>query len=307
MLLLALQFGLQPLVQKSCINREEVNRVSLVMATELTKVAICLSVMVSSGFLADIQSSWTLKSSMKAAALPAALYALQNWLIQIAYMNLDSLTYNLLNQTKTLSAALCLYVVMGRRQSGPQIVALAMLVAAALLLNSRTASDKDGASGISWELGVVPVMGASLLSGFSAAVTQKSLQERGRNSYLLSAELGLYGIVTLLVTTLAAEGGVQVRRGGMLRDGLWRGWTPWTCLPVFTQAAGGVVVGQVTKHAGSVKKGFALVGGILVTAAAQYVLEREPLSPEHYVSAVLVALSTVLHARYPYVPKAKVQ
>jgi solute carrier family 35 (UDP-sugar transporter), member A1/2/3 len=44
---------------------------------------------------------------------------------------------------------------------------------------------------------------------------------------------------------------------------------------VLSSAVGGVIVGQVTKHAGSVKKGFALIGGILVTALAQYVAERE--------------------------------
>lgn len=36
--------------------------------------------------------------------LPAALYALQNTMAQIGYQNLDSLTFNLLNQTKARAA-----------------------------------------------------------------------------------------------------------------------------------------------------------------------------------------------------------
>lgn len=36
---------------------------------------------------------------------------------------------------------------------------------------------------------------------------------------------------------------------------------------------------QVTKHAGSVKKGFALIGGILVTAVVQSSLETSALTP----------------------------
>lgn len=36
---------------------------------------------------------------------------------------------------------------------------------------------------------------------------------------------------------------------------------------------------QVTKHAGSVQKGFALIGGILVTAVVQSSLERSALTP----------------------------
>ena len=37
--------------------------------------------------------------------LPAALYALQNTMAQIGYQNLDSLTFNLLNQTKARQRA----------------------------------------------------------------------------------------------------------------------------------------------------------------------------------------------------------
>ncbi|KAG5183180.1 putative UDP-galactose translocator [Tribonema minus] len=291
MALLALQYGLQPLIQKSCIDRHAVNKVSLVVATEITKIAMCCGFILSTtGLVSELRATWTLRSSVKAAALPAACYALQNWLTQIGYMNLDSLTFNLLNQTKTLSAAVCLFLIMGRRQSGPQVLALMMLVAAALLLNAQSGGLGDAAAPISWELGILPVVGASLLSGFSAAVTQKSLQERGRNSFLLSAELAVYGVLTLLLPSAASTGSLQ---------GLWEGWTIRTVIPVVTNAMGGVIVGQVTKHAGSVKKGFALIGGILVTAAAQFILERQPLSREHYASAVLVAVSTFLHTRYP--------
>lgn len=97
---------------------------------------------------------------VRLAALPAACYAVQNVLAQVGYQNLDSLTYNLLNQTKvmnepamgqppaslsmwmpacltgglsvcqTIAAAVCLFVLTGKRQSGPQLVALALLLIA---------------------------------------------------------------------------------------------------------------------------------------------------------------------------------
>mmetsp|Transcript_10778 Transcript_10778/g.16073 ORF Transcript_10778/g.16073 Transcript_10778/m.16073 type:complete len:364 (+) Transcript_10778:78-1169(+) len=299
MVLLALQYGLQPLIQKSFIDRFAVNKVSLVLATEVTKILICSSALIFNGSLPEIWKHWSLFSSIKAALLPATCYAFQNWLTQIAYMNLDSLTFILLNQLKTLSAGVCLFIVMGTRQSNLQILALIMLLAAAILLNFRN-DQNMGPETVSWEYGIVPVLAASFLSGFSAAVTQRSLQSKGRNSFLLSAELGFYGIIVVVVTTLTSESGHE-----MLEVGLWKGWTRWTFIPVFTQSLGGLFVGQVTKHAGSVKKGFALMVGILVTALAQYVLERQPLSPEHYASGVLVAFSMFLHTRYPYVYKKK--
>jgi len=49
---------------------------------------------------------------------------------QFGYQNLDSLSFNLLNQTKTLAAAVCLYFFLGRKQTPLQLVALALLLTA---------------------------------------------------------------------------------------------------------------------------------------------------------------------------------
>ena len=47
-------------------------------------------------------SKWSFKDSLKVAALPAVMYAIQNLMVQYAYVLLDSMTFNLLNQTKVL-------------------------------------------------------------------------------------------------------------------------------------------------------------------------------------------------------------
>jgi hypothetical protein len=62
--------------------------------------------------------------------LPALVYAVQNSLTQLAYRHLDGLTFNLLNQTKTLFAALCVYLLMGKGQTPRQMVALGGLLGA---------------------------------------------------------------------------------------------------------------------------------------------------------------------------------
>ncbi|CAM9368531.1 unnamed protein product [Discosporangium mesarthrocarpum] len=320
MALLAVQYGLQPLLQKACVDKDTVNKTSFVMVTEFVKVVLCLVTIISSGrrTYKSMFQNWSLRESLMAAATPAALYALQNWLAQVAYMNLDSLTFNLLNQTKTLFAALCLYLVMGRRQSVVQLLALAMLLFAAVLLNAHSSSsrrDEKGALGLGgdgrvpwWSsesqlwLGVFPVIGASFLSGLSASVTQRTLQCERRNSYLLSMELAVYGVMVLLISTIQSEDGERIRQ-----DGFLYGWTPYTLVPLFSQALGGMVVGQVTKHAGSVQKGFALIAGILVTAAVQTVLENSSLSATHWIAAVLVAAGTYLHASFPHQQRSKAE
>lgn len=101
--LLALQFGLQPLLA-SKFTSGQVSKASVVIATELTKIwiATIFIFMGPSRERKEIFEKWTLMDSLKIAALPAVMYAIQNLLVQYAYKMLDSMTFNLLNQTKVM-------------------------------------------------------------------------------------------------------------------------------------------------------------------------------------------------------------
>lgn len=59
------------------------------------------------------------------------------------------------------------------------------------------------------------------------------------------------------------------------------------------------MVGQVTKYAGGVVKGFALIAGIIVTGIAQWVVDGKPLGLRDLAAVLLVSLSIYLHAKYP--------
>ena len=65
--------------------------------------------MTKEGSLGRMYKEWTLVGALTASALPAAIYALQNSLLQISYKNLDSLTFSILNQTKIFFTALFTY------------------------------------------------------------------------------------------------------------------------------------------------------------------------------------------------------
>jgi solute carrier family 35 (UDP-sugar transporter), member A1/2/3 len=99
--LLALQFGLQPLIATRCSSLL-VSSTSLVIGTELGKILIAAVSIGSSSTIEkeSIRHTWNLKDSLYYAALPAVLYAVQNVLVQIGYTLIDSMTFNLLNQTK---------------------------------------------------------------------------------------------------------------------------------------------------------------------------------------------------------------
>jgi UDP-sugar transporter A1/2/3 len=63
-------------------------------------------------------------------------------------------------------------------------------------------------------------------------------------------------------------------------------------------------VGQVTKHLGGIAKGFAIVGGLVLTGIAQGLQQEGGLEARHVLGLVLVVACTWIHTTFPP-PKAK--
>jgi UDP-sugar transporter A1/2/3 len=269
-----------------------------------------------------IHTDWTVGRWISVAGIPAGLYAVQNLAALTAYQNLDALTFNVLNQTKTLSAAACCYFVMGRKQSGMQVVALLLLLLSALVIEgivspgwllgllgvptTTTAKQDEDYSNDSIQVvwgakhfthGVAPILLASFISGLAGALSQKNLQAAGggRNAYLFSMELCAASVLILSFSlTMSADG------QSIATNGFWYGWTPETFIPILTNSIGGIIVGLVTKHAGSVRKGFALIFGILLSGLVQAMLQPETeITKEQIMGGVLAAVSLYLHATKP--------
>lgn len=305
--LLAFQFGLQPMIA-SRFTGSSVSRTSVVIGTELGKIIIAFISIMTEPLEAQrkVLEGWTLTDSLKVAALPATLYAIQNLFVQYGYILLDSMTFNLLNQTKTLSAAFWLWAIMGQKQSYVQIFALMLLLGAAYILNSDAGAAITGGNVdlANYHFGIMMVCGASMISGLSAALTQRALVgSRPRHPLFFSAELAVYGIAFLVVNALVNPNSKE--KDIILSGGLFNGWTMLTLVPVVTNAFGGLVVGLVTKYAGGVVKGFALIAGLIITGFAQWIIDNKALQPKDWVACVLVALSIYLHSSFP-IPKAAV-
>lgn len=299
-----------------------------------------------------------MKTWLTVAGIPASLYCIQNLATLMAYQNLEPLTFNVLNQTKTLSAALCCYFVMGKVQSSVQVVALLLLFFSACVIekivplkikrnvtatpiqndtspkvecnasavtpiSNTSSSGHNDAKHVPPETtivtsqkmmtkharGVLAVLLASFISGLAGALTQKSLQSHvvgtiGRNSYFFTMELCVASTIVMLISMLKSEDGRRIHS-----DGFFEGWTPKTFLPILTNAAGGIIVGLVTKHAGAVKKGFALIFGLLLSGIVQACMKESGdgetssigsrVSREQLVGGSLAALSLWMHSAYP--------
>ena len=133
MFLLSLQFAFQPLLTRT-YTPTNICRSTVIMMQELLKFTLAFSMLMLSGSYRSAVSGWNVYTWVTVAFVPAGLYALQNMAALQAYQTLDALTFNVLNQTKTLSAALCCFLVMGRRQSVMQIISLFILLTSALIM-----------------------------------------------------------------------------------------------------------------------------------------------------------------------------
>ncbi|RLN88702.1 hypothetical protein BBJ28_00018084 [Nothophytophthora sp. Chile5] len=311
MLLLAVQFGLQPMLYKEFAANVKHSSV-LVIACEVCKLLLALLTLLSSGALARVVKTWSLQESLSASGLPACTYAVQNVLIQVAYQHLPSIVFNLINQTKLLSSALFVYLLMGTRFSLAQCFAMLLLLSAAVLLSlakNGGADGDDAAPAISVELGLVPVLLASLLSGLGSGLTQRSMQQHKRDAALVTMELSVYGSLFLMLPAIwsaiaktPVSESPAVNALGSL-DKVFEGCDRYTLIPVVSNAMGGLLVGTVTKHVGGVLKSFALICGIAFTAFVESYVYGAVLPQEVFIAAGLVATSMAIYSSFPYVKK----
>ena len=312
------------------------NKKSLALIEEIVKLFMGIV-----GFLitSNIQSikKWTVRSSLIAAGLPSMLYAIKGVFTYTAYQNLDSVSFNGLSQTKTLSAALCCYLVLGKVQSQMQMIALGVLSVTPFVFQG---DDKQWTNPIRWKrntstnqnsthlnlttegnienrrrfvFGVVPCLGATLLSGLAGAFSQRSLQtvvgSIERNAYFYSVEISFFTAICLVVSMLSerikglenpvsSSGDVDVNAD----EGFFEYWSCETFIPIALKAGGGILTALVHKHSGSVLKSFSLVLGLIFSALLQAIFDGDDLSMGQIFGTMMVLLSSWLHFTSPPAP-----
>ena len=337
MSLLALQFGIQPILVRK-YTPQTIVRSSVVLVQELVKFVIAGTIYFT-GTTKETRekdyNDWSIKTWIALAGIPAFLYTIQNIAALMAYQNLEALTFNVLNQTKILSAALSCYFILGKRQSSMQVFSLCILIGSTLVIEQilnptaiksllsgsafKSMSGSFSLSGASRRVthGVIPLLLASFISGIAGACCQRCTQggtskvwgKKGRSTkatvtrsprdvYLFSIELGAASVILLLANLVMSSSGREIIRSGSF----FSNWTPETFIPVLTNSIGGILVGLVTKHAGSVRKGFALIFGLLISGIFQAMLGGSGIRAHQIVGGLLAATSLWMHTTNPYKP-----
>ena len=351
--LLALQFALQPLLTKRFTSKD-MTKSTYVVTQDVIRVALCvvaLSVSSTTTTTPNLHHQqwscwtdwhWIVTTTLQTSAFPAILYMIQNYCSLTAYQLLSPFTYNTINQTKTISAAVWCFILLKQPQSNYQMVSLVVLVLAAILMEQKswvrsannTTPDTDPnaireqettttnnsdvdvdnhdtsqeaslsnfrlaaiVKASSTTIGLIAIVTASMTSGLAGAWTQRVLQVHDINSLVLSAQLAALSATFMGSGLLLLD---QSPDGKAIRThGWWKGWTMTTWIPLLTNATGGILVGLVTKHAGVVNKGFALIVGLFLSGVCQNVWTQTPVSTPQWIGGALAAVSLWMHASFP--------
>jgi UDP-sugar transporter A1/2/3 len=169
--------------------------------------------------------------------------------------------------------------------------------------------------------GILPCLGATLLSGLAGALSQKGLQltggGHGRDAFLYTMEVSFYSAVTLFVsilcssrdgrnyslnnttTTITTAKKQQLSQAAQPTTDWFHGWTWQTWIPILIKAYGGVLTALVHKYAGSVAKGFALMFGLVLSQLVSSMIQEQDVTMPQLVGTMLVMLSGWMHFTNP--------
>lgn len=72
--------------------------------------------------------------------------------------------------------------------------------------------------------------------------------------------------------------------------------SPRCWIPITTNAAGGIIAGQVIKYVGGVRRTFAVIAGIMLTGVAEWLAFGATLSPRIWACLPVMLLSMYMYS-----------
>ncbi|KAK3322679.1 nucleotide-sugar transporter-domain-containing protein [Apodospora peruviana] len=250
--------------------------------------------------------------------VPAALYTFQNSLIYVAISNLDAITFQVSYQLKILTTVLFSILLLGRKISSRQWVALVLLTSGVALVQiaGPVASSDAGAGGAwNWDWdwkerltsllstgtssgfkGLMAVLAASLTSGLTCVFFEKLVKDSlaSVSLWTRNVQLSFFSLFPALFIGVLWQDGAAISR-----DGFFAGYNSIVWLTIALQALGGLVVAVCIAYADNVAKNFAASFSIVVSYAASAVIFRTPLMLHSTGGAAIVLLAIYLFNSRP--------
>lgn len=246
-------------------------------------------------------------------AVPSFVYYVQNNLLYVGSTHLDAATGQVTYQLKILTTAIFSVLMLNKKLSKIQWLALVTLFIGVALIETIVVTDHkphDQLNATSHNVspsshnhettagkrserplvGFLAILSACCLSGFAGVYFEKILKDTSHVSlWIRNIQLSVVAIPIGLIQVLFVEYNYSSN------NGLLHGFTPLTWLCIILQVQGGLLVAVVVKFANNILKGFATSMAIVISTVASIFLFDFNLTPVFMVGASLVIGSVMMY------------
>lgn len=227
-------------------------------------------------------------------AVPSMVYNIQNNLLYVGATHLDAATCQVTYQLKILTTALFSLVLLNKKISPVQWVALVVLfVGVALVQLAQLGGPTATVAGRVQRplVGFLAILAACGLSGFAGVYFEKILKGSDVSVWMRNVQLSTFAVPFGLLTTLVSDY-TEVQEKGFF---FGYGTLVWTV--ILLQALGGLLVAVVVKYADNILKGFATSLAIVLSCVVSVYAFEFQLSWQFVGGAALVMGSIFLYSR----------
>jgi len=286
--------SLQPLLINLAASSEQPPPADAFMvAAEILKVLLCTAALLCRRAAGLEAALWCGFGHSAAFAVPAVLYLVMNVLKVLAARALAPPLFQLLASTKIIATAVTSWTVLGKSLTPLQWAAMVLLTAGVALGQHRDDGGVGrGSGGPTAELPLLSVaimLLNSCLSAFAAVYTERVLKARQ------SASLSIFAANLHMAshTLLASLAKACVSEAPVFPHPRELGWRTWAALG--NEAANGILVSTLMRHADSNAKNYAFGTSIFTTALiAAPVLDYWPQRP-FFLGSLLVLCSMAMY------------
>jgi UDP-sugar transporter A1/2/3 len=286
----------------------------LMVVVELGKLVVSMVLF----FLFEADVTWiqffspsAVRRSFKLAP-PALMFALQNQILFVAVQNLDPPVFQALTQLKILFAGVFSYVLLNKRLSQVQWVALLLLASGAALVQVEASMCKAGSNkNVDADpfRGLVAVITMSVMSGLAGCYTEKMLKTEKLPMWLQSAEVAGFSIVVLTfmclwsrVSMISLDMNVlDSKRPDNIVDSLMKGFVPLTWVVVAVMSLGGLIVVAALRYADNVMKGMSVVASLVLSGMWSALAFGTSLSAIFVLATIVICAAMFLYQAVPFV------
>lgn len=274
-----------------------------VLMTEIIKLVVSIVMLYTS-------SNLTLKNVIQdenfgLMILPAALYTLQNNLIYLASSNLDTITFQIILETKILTTAVFSYFLLGKQLAKSQILSLVLLVSGVVAVETANVTDTTAKVSQNRILGVIALMCCSTSSGFASCYFERVVKGKDVNVWVKNIQLSIASSGFAYLGILFHSDSYAL----ISNKGFFTGYTGLVWVVVFGKALGGILVALALKYADSILKTvnfiiliqFATSSSIILTSMISIVTLGVVPTPQ-----LVLGILCVITAITIYVGKEKV-